>query len=823
MASSLCVIGVSAAGDAPVFCYAQVRSVRANDCYPPLNLPRAARAGTHVRRNQFTAGVELTFWERVLASNELTDILGDLRSGAIQLPADCPITAGKTLSGPTFPRLLIADQSAQPLLVSGAGEIVAEGFVVPAVAAETLGVLQKAKGAPEVGVEALALTQAIDRALGYGGRFAAAPRFGAVDHLTRRIPDAQRPLFTVAVVKPDLRGSEPCREVILTRSADFAALGLMIVLKAKSFGNTIAHRLLIWPSTAPELRVDVGSHVTDVEVQTFAEDGDILLGTKVAFTQFIQLNLTALGSVDVFPPPFKSAPASPDLTHRPRKSSTATKIEAGDRAPAINELIRGARLLEVFAGKPGHPSETRFFQPGPDAQLEVIRWMKKKLEDPNTTEAFLIDPYLGTQAFERIVLRHGNENVKLTIVISPAGVDPDAETMDVAQASGSHVDQLVDAVERLSAQLCGEVTLIQVERGRGGRQAFHDRFLGLVGRDGAPQVFLLSNSLSKAAGDWPFTIAELARPTAWEIAGYVRGLIDVSGNTRELSARVVWRSPREGREVGTSQSLAVTPFASALWTAYLALFNLKREDAVKVRSIAALLSARFPAEADVSELGRTLVEGMHGRLHLAVALASAYAETAEHGALANAVDEVILKQVIDELAPDRPGAPPMLLKIAVLKHAGHTLARAPAASNRIRDQLNPLLQNCLTQVEIGREGNRAIAALHSGLGIVIVGLVAAQHGSSWQPMHRIGMVSDYIYALGRLMRSSQAAEWYGRHEIVPAGSGLPNAAWNLAQMLASELQGAAQQAIDLVSTDPLIDLDVVQGRGRPPEWYEAVG
>jgi hypothetical protein len=102
--------------------------------------------------------------------------------------------------------------------------------------------------------------------------------------------------------------------------------------------------------------------------------------------------------------------------------------------------------------------------------------------------------------------------------VLPANIDPNAESTDVIAAPGKHVADLVAAADAHVDQLCGEIEIIHVERGSGTRQAFLDRYLGLVSRDGTPTVYLLSNSLSKAAGDWPFTVAEIDTPTSWRIA-----------------------------------------------------------------------------------------------------------------------------------------------------------------------------------------------------------------------------------------------------------------------------------------------------------------
>ena len=115
-------------------------------------------------------------------------------------------------------------------------------------------------------------------------------------------------------------------------------------------------------------------------------------------------------------------------------------------------------------------------------------------------------------------------------MISPGSVDPDAEQVDV-DASESHVEKLKAAAGELSELLCGDISIIDVQRGDNQRQAFHDRFLVLIGHDDVPTAYLFSNSMSKAAGDWPFTICELDQVTSHRVKAYVEDLLKgVDGN-----------------------------------------------------------------------------------------------------------------------------------------------------------------------------------------------------------------------------------------------------------------------------------------------------
>ena len=222
-------------------------------------------------------------------------------------------------------------------------------------------------------------------------------------------------------------------------------------------------------------------------------------------------------------------------------------------------MRRNRAVLESLLGPESWRGETRWFSTGAEPQVDVIRWIKQCLEDPGVRAAFMVDPYLGSEALGRIVIRHGNETMSLSIVVSPADVDPDAAELDAKGDPDRHVLILRAAAEEFANQLCGAVSIIHVRRGQGRRQAFHDRYFGHIGQDGVPRVYLLSNSLNKAAGDWPFAVVEFDRVDSWKIFAYVRGLVSGSDRGRALIVDEVWpgtAKPKDARSASGSTSSA---------------------------------------------------------------------------------------------------------------------------------------------------------------------------------------------------------------------------------------------------------------------------
>lgn len=815
MRQALMIVGVAAKGQRPIFCYAQIRPYRGNDRYPAPNLPKntTSHDTTHLPSRQGSFSV--LFWEHALTETEVAQFI-DLSAGYLTVPENCPIGPSSMLEGPPFPKVFLNEEMAKPWPVEGAGVASLEGFVLEDGATPVIRYLQDAAGKPEIGLEIDELLSIIDGQLGYQGYFIETRRIGVIERLTRHRPDARTPLVIVSTTKPDVRGDDPCCEIILTRSPDCLAGDLQVHLQVQAWDNIILNRLLTFPATQTELRADAGSHLTDVTLWVFgADSGELLDQVQVAYVQAIDLGISAAGRHDLLPPPFKSAPASPDLTSRSRQTSLSFSIgREKDRAPGFTQIARTAKALNAFSVPDSWKAESRFFPMGPDSQLAVIRWIKAKIEQVGTREAFLIDPYLGSQAFERVILRHGNEDVTLSVIISPARIDPDADALDIPQGKGDHAAKLVATAERLTHQLCGKITIIQIERGQGSRQAFHDRYLGLVGQDGVPQVYLLSNSLSKAAGDWPFTIAEVDRSTAWEVAAYVRGLTQSANAVQDLTATILWQSSNttSGKiDNDVSTPVAPDPFADCLMGAYLKLFRRHQGDHVYCHVdpmvVAADLAQQFPPGVPQASLAAALVSGMHGRLHLAVTLSRAFAADPNHLALSHEINLIIRKDTIAALVPQNGQSLGLVPDISVLVQVGITIANDPKGSYFVRDQMNSALDTYLCRIELGRNHEASLWALRAGLGLVTIGLEAALKGGTMLPKHRAGIAVDYIYLLARLLRCDATAKLYCRaNDQHTVGGDLPAAAFQRAVQLADKLGDSVTQALALLRDDPLIPL-----------------
>lgn len=812
----LLVVGVATADKAPVFCYAQLVDRTADAPYPPPSLPKAASPlETEVVRIA-DGRLEVHAWERRLSDEETAEMEESLQHGRIQIPSDCSVEPGRELSGPILPRSF-PTEAQERLPAPGAGVVTSTGFVV-ADTVDTLiktisGPLGPAVAARDLG----AVLQGIEAATGLGGAFATTSRVGVVERLRR--PSSANGLFvTVTPVKPDLRSNAPCRALTLRRSAIAPPRELIVVLSTRSWRSVTGQVAVSLPPSVSETTVDMRAHYTDVDVRVFDRAGGELLEEQhLCLAQSIAFSMSLLGGEDILPGLFQSGAREADLIKRPRvHTSRFTGIDTRGRAPALDALNRSAKVIESLVGAPSWRAESRFFPAGTDSQLEVIRWLKTHIEAPTTAKAFLIDPYLGSQAFERVVLRQGHESVELTLVVSPANVDPDADDLDAPTLTpGGHVDELVRCAERHASRLCGAITLIHVERGGGTRQAFHDRYFGIIQDDGSPRVFLMSNSLSKAAGGWPFAVAEVDAPTAWAIVGYVAD-ITASAGRKATSAKVIWKSKGAKQPVletdGLEEPLRSPTFEQAIWTAYERVFPIQRGETVDVRAAVGDLMSVAPPDLAPRQLARMIVEGVHDRHQIALAISDALMGQGRGTALSEAIEDELVDGVLATLAPKSGPPPQWLPDEAVLVRIGQRLGRRADGSLRVRDPMNPALHRYTHWLEQDRKGVVVLQALSSALALSLIAMEMAYSAPALDEKFRHGIAIDYLNALGRILRSRAALTLVssedGRDIASPAAA-VHRLAMRRARDLAGLLPGKVAETYAALKADRLIPADLI--------------
>ena len=153
----------------------------------------------------------------------------------------------------------------------------------------------------------------------------------------------------------------------------------------------------------------------------------------------------------------------------------------------------------------------------------------------------LVDPWFGAEALRGLVLRIGSQDIHLTIVTSWTRRDPD--TGAFLDIEGNPTVDLEEALTQIETFLNPRLTVINLADGTD--QAFHDRYLLLYPHEGGSKVYLLSNRLNHAAGNWPFCMSLLAARCRPEGAALHRGSLRRPGYCPGKSLTITFKWPND--------------------------------------------------------------------------------------------------------------------------------------------------------------------------------------------------------------------------------------------------------------------------------------
>jgi hypothetical protein len=536
MPIAVTIFGFAKRGNPAIFCYAFLRLVRGPGRYPVPALPSNSQLdGTRRIPIEGWDDIDLITWDKLFEGSAIEVIERGLDSGRFLLPEKSPVKPGQLITGQPFGPVILLE-SYDELTGSGAGVLYVKGIVVNDGIDQVRRGLNNAVGPAKTPAILRDIIELISIQSGLKVFLMERLRIGVVDQFYRaqHVVGIPKTLFSVSGDKPDLRSREPMRRVIIGRTAAAADQLFRLHITLKNSDEILKDVLLDMPPAQPEIIVEADSHVTGFDLVVFDDNGWIADKVSGAFAQGFNFRLSMIGRVDELPPVFAGAPQRGALEERARISTTAFDgPTAGDRSGGLDALKRQRQQVAALIGEPRWSGESMWFEHGGEGQVEVITWIKKKLEKPGIVKAYIVDPFLGSNALQRVIARQGNENISLSILVSPGKVDPDADVVD-AKATSSYLEKLVALANDWSERLCGQISILHIKRGEGAKQAFHDRYLSVVDQQGIPTVYLLSNSLSKAAGDWPFAISELDRINSWRVYYEILDLIEGKHADRDL-------------------------------------------------------------------------------------------------------------------------------------------------------------------------------------------------------------------------------------------------------------------------------------------------
>jgi hypothetical protein len=211
---------------------------------------------------------------------------------------------------------------------------------------------------------------------------------------------------------------------------------------------------------------------------------------------------------------------------------------AGDDGPFA--FRRYSAEMRAFLRRHRPPaSDDRFFKRSIESEVGAIQHLNSLLGGGRVARAILVDPYFGASALGQIALRLTSRDVALTIVTSWTKINPD--TGAGLEAGPDKTVELANALAQLRPFISIQLRLVNLADGN--EPAFHDRYLLLYPHEAEPKVYLLSNSLNRIAGKWPFCMSVLADDIRPEVQAYIEGLAEGKDLTGCTSPQITFSWP----------------------------------------------------------------------------------------------------------------------------------------------------------------------------------------------------------------------------------------------------------------------------------------
>jgi hypothetical protein len=351
------------------------------------------------------------------------------------------------------------------------------------------------------------------------------------------------PPFLIEIVpNPSLDRSGP-QIMEICRSPEFTVFEHTVHFVGRIDREVILDRVIKLPLGERRVPVQVQEMLDQFDVRIFSEDGSTLLHCEQAsFLNRIGFVLAPIG---------RQIKLKDDLSDRAASKSKALGAQASTvvvhssqrsmvGAPAEDSWRKFAEDMErevsTHIPKQG---EDKWFPRGIEGEVAAIAHIKSLIDAGQITQAVLVDPWFGAEALQRLVLRLSSQNLQLTILTSWTDTDPD--TGEDLAPTESPTARLEAALHKTQPFLTPRLRVFNVVNEK--ERAFHDRYLLLYPHEHPPKVFLLSNSINKLAGNWPFAMSLLAPDVSRQVQHYIEALCDGQDTTRGRPLSINFRWP----------------------------------------------------------------------------------------------------------------------------------------------------------------------------------------------------------------------------------------------------------------------------------------
>jgi len=182
----------------------------------------------------------------------------------------------------------------------------------------------------------------------------------------------------------------------------------------------------------------------------------------------------------------------------------------------------------------------KWFGSSIECEIDVIKHFQNILGGGKAKKAILVDPFFGADAFERFVTRVEESKLELTILTSLSEINSD--TGEKLLAGSKPIDELKNSIQNVKEIVNCNLRLVNVSQGSS-KQAFHDRYLVVYPFDELPIVYMLSNSINKMSGNWPFCMSKLEPAIARHVREYIELLCEGKDNSREGDPNITYEWP----------------------------------------------------------------------------------------------------------------------------------------------------------------------------------------------------------------------------------------------------------------------------------------
>ncbi|AWL96806.2 VPA1262 family N-terminal domain-containing protein [Bradyrhizobium ottawaense] len=351
------------------------------------------------------------------------------------------------------------------------------------------------------------------------------------------------PPFLIESARETARDLGGPQTIDICRTPEFAKTSHRAHVVGRAAGDIVFDRLIALPEDKRRVSVPASEPLDQIEFRLFDETGDTLLhferGNFVNRVGFVMMPLgRQMTIVD-------------DLTQRvvgagrALVSKASTVISHSSHRSMVGGPAKGSwrhfadEMSSLVAAQLPKPSEDRWFERGVEGEVGAIAHLNSLLNGGRIRAAVLVDPWFGADALVRFALRLGSQDIHLSIITSWATVDPDTNVaLDPVR---DPTEKLEAALRQIEPFLNPRLSIVNLIDGK--QQAFHDRYLLLYPHEGPDKVFLLSNSINRIAGNWPFSMSLFSPDVGREIQRYIEGLCDGRDTARNRTLTTSFRWP----------------------------------------------------------------------------------------------------------------------------------------------------------------------------------------------------------------------------------------------------------------------------------------